>query len=135
MVRKMSDKDSVDKVKDVIDTVGDVIDKNENIIRKFVDGDDGPGSDIDTYRITNRDMMKEAYEMEDKLEIIFGPVESGVDEMGIKNKDGDIYIAFGDEEMMVKNTPEGVDMEDTTAEINNGVLTVEIPKKTEEGGE
>jgi len=127
----MSD-DTIDRIKEITEVVSNVIEDNEDLIRKVSDMVDGGSGDERVYTITDRDVKKEVYEDEDGVELVMGPIKDDISDVGLEKLEDGIYVKFASEEIVIKDMGEDILIEDAEAKLNNGVLTVEVPKVQEE---
>jgi HSP20 family molecular chaperone IbpA len=120
----MTDKDKGSDLFDMIDRGISLYENNKDVVEGIVSG----SSDV---TIDDEEPLKQAFVDEDKAEIT---VDVGVDDIK------DIRLALNGTEAHITvggttitaDVPADVIMEDARAELNNGVLKVEIPRR---GGE
>lgn len=121
--------DTIDKIRDLVDTVDEVVSENEDIIRKasefLVDGDGGLAS----HTVSEMEPLSELNEVDGNIEIVMGPVEEDVNEVTVKDMKGGIAIEFAGKEIVADGVDDDVEIEDSEVQLNNGVLTAQIPKE------
>jgi HSP20 family molecular chaperone IbpA len=122
-------KGPADKFTDLIDSVGEIVEDNKDLINKaseFMSGDEFGDSEI---KISDMENLSEVRSMEDKFVIVAETQLSGMGEIGIEPRGNRLIIGVGEKKIVAKNIPDNLVIGDSDATMNNGVLTVEIPRE------
>jgi len=125
----MSKDDTLDKVRKLLDLADTVVNEHEDTVRKVSDVISREGGKSETYEIDERDVRTEVFEEDGYFEVIMGPMEGDLSSVGIGNTGSGISITLSGEKVVLENVHDDVAISDTSAQMNNGVLTVRIPKE------
>lgn len=126
----MTDKDDNSPAKDIVDminTVSDIVEDNREIVDKVAEVT-GMSEDKNTVSIAEMDELSEMRSMEDKIEIVAETKMDGVGSIGITKERDKIEIDLGEKTIVANDVPEGLDVSRANASLNNGVMTVVIPR-------
>lgn len=126
----MTGKDDDSTAKDIVDminTVSDIVEENKEIVDKVAEVT-GMSEDKNTVSIAEMDELSEMRSMKDKIEIVAETKMDGVGTIGITKEEDKIEIDLGEKTIVANDIPEGADVSQANASLNNGVMTVVIPR-------
>jgi len=127
----MNDKDddnTAEKLSDMIDTIANTVEENEDLIDKAMSVMGG-NSDSNTVSIADMDELSEMRSTDDMVEIVAETKMDGVGSIGITKETERIEIDLGEKTIVANDVPDGLDVSNAVADLNNGVMTVQVPRK------
>lgn len=117
----MSDKEKGSDLFDMIDRGISLYENNKDVVEGIVSG----GSDV---TIDDEDPLKQALVDDDKVEIIVDVGVNDIKDIRLALNGTEAHITVGGT-TITADVPTDVIMENAKAELNNGVLKVEIPRQ------
>ena len=78
--------------------------------------------------IADMDELSEMRSTEDKVEIVAETKLDGVGDVGIMKNGDEIKIQLGEKTVVANDVPEDLSLKESEVDLNNGVLTVVIPR-------
>lgn len=127
----MNDKDddtTAEKLSEIIDTIADTVEENQDLIDKAMSVV-GVDSDGKTVSIADMDELSEMRSKEDMVEIVAETKMDGIGSIGVTKETDRIEIDLGEKKIIANDVPDDLDVGNAVANLNNGVMTVQIPRK------
>lgn len=119
----MSNKDKIDDIFDLVRSGIDLIDEHEDKLNNILN------SSQDSIRIDDRSPLTSFQKSEDEVTITVETKEE-FESISISKSGGEVTISLNDKDV-VADVPRDVDIKQVDANLNNGVLDVNIPREGE----
>ncbi len=127
----MSDKKGGRNIDDLLNAIEkgvDLVRENSEVIESVVSG--GAGDSVNG-RLSHLEPLKQATKTEDRYEVTIQVEETGPLDVNLSEKDGHVVIGVGGSKYRV-DVPDDTDIYRADAMLNNGVLTVSMPRSSDE---
>lgn len=128
MTSRDKDRDILDEFMEFIGGLKDVKDKNQDLIDKFKSDGGKKVNLTDSEPLTDIHKTKESIAIETEMTGVGGPNEMS---FRYNDKTGELKVS-GSKDSVVFILPDDVDIDKMEASINNGVLSMEIPRVSRE---
>jgi len=119
----MVDRNKVDEIMAMVDSLMDFVEENDEMIDRLQGGGSSGGDTVD---LSDQTPLREAIRDDDRV-IIASEVKGEVSSINVSEDDGEVVIGINGQELRT-SVPNDVDIDGTSANVNNGVLEVEIPR-------
>jgi len=100
------------------------IDENEDLIRSVV----GPVENRTRVRVTDMQPLTEVQLTDKRMLVTVEVTDASMDSVNLSANGDELTVMYGGEEVVVEEVPDDVRLKDGEANMNNGVLTLNIPR-------
>lgn len=121
------DDTTADDIVNIIENVSGMIEENKEVVDK-VAGIMGMSDNKDTVSIAEMDKLSEMRSNENMVQIVAETKMGEVGSIGLTKKENKIEIDLGEKSIVANDVPQDLDIGEADATLNNGVMTVTIPR-------